>query len=128
MKIAVTGATGQLGRLVVNNLLEKITSNDIIAVVRNREKAGPLADLGVEVRVAAYDDRSALEAAFAGVEKVLLISSSEVGKRIAQHKNVIDAARTAAVKHMIYTSAPRATTTSLILAPEHKATEENLQQ
>lgn len=128
MKIAVTGATGQLGRLVVNNLLEKIPSNDIIAVVRNLEKAGSLIDLGVEVRTASYDDRRALEAALAGVDKVLLVSSSEVGKRIEQHKNVIDAAGTAAVKHMVYTSAPRATTTSLILAPEHKATEENLQQ
>lgn len=128
MKIAVTGATGQLGRLVINNLLGKTAPSEIIAVVRNTEKAGAIADRGVEVRVAAYDDLPALEAAFTGIDKVLLISSSEVGKRIAQHKNVIDAAGKNAVKHMVYTSAPRATTTSLILAPEHKATEENLLQ
>lgn len=128
MKIAVTGATGQLGRLVVDKLLENAPTDSIIAVVRNEEKARPLTDRGVEVRVAAYGDRPALEGAFSGVDKVLLISSSEVGQRIEQHKNVIDAAKAAGVKHLVYTSAPRATSTSLILAPEHKATEENIQQ
>lgn len=128
MKIAVTGATGHLGRLVVDNLLEQTPSINVIAVVRDDEKARPLAERGAEVRVAAYGNRPALEAAFTGVDKVLLVSSSEVGQRIEQHKNVIDAARTAGVKHIVYTSAPRAATTSLILAPEHKATEENILQ
>lgn len=128
MKIAVTGATGQLGRLVVDKLLENAPSDEIIAVVRNKEKARPIADRGVEVRVAVYSDRPALEAAFSGADKVLLISSSEVGQRIEQHKNVIDAAGKSGVKHLVYTSAPRAATTSLILAPEHKATEENILQ
>ena len=128
MKIAVTGATGQLGRLVIDKLLEHTASDKIIAVVRNEEMARPLADRGVEVRLAGYGDRSALEAAFSGVDKVLLISSSEVGQRIEQHGNVIEAAKAAGVKHIVYTSAPRATTTSLILAPEHKATEENILQ
>lgn len=128
MKIAVTGATGQLGQLVVNKLLEKGASVEVIAVVRNEEKARPLADRGAKVRVATYNDPPALEAAFTGVEKVLLISSNEVGQRIEQHKNVIDAAKAAGVKHIVYTSAPKATTTSLILAPEHKATEEYILQ
>jgi NAD(P)H dehydrogenase (quinone) len=128
MKIAVTGATGQLGQLVVNNLLEHGSSTQVIAVVRDAEKARPIAERGAEVRVASYGDPSALEAAFSGVDKVLLVSSNEVGQRIEQHKNVINACKAAGVKHLAYTSAPRATTTSLILAPEHKATEENILQ
>jgi NAD(P)H dehydrogenase (quinone) len=129
MNIAVTGATGQLGQLVINGLLEKGgTSNKIIAVVRDEKKAKPLAKRGVEVRVAHYGDPAALKNAFAGVDRLLLISSSEVGQRIEQHKNVIDAAKAAGVKRIAYTSAPKATTTSLVVAPEHKATEENILQ
>lgn len=128
MKIAVTGATGQLGQLVVNGLLEKSTSIKIIAVVRDEKKALPLVKRGAEVRVAHYGDPAALKAAFSGVDRLLLISSSEVGQRIEQHKNVINAAKAAGVKHIVYTSAPRATTTTLIIAPEHKATEENILQ
>ena len=128
MKIAVTGATGQLGKLVINGLLEKGDCVEIIAVVRDSKKALLLAERGAEIRVAAYGDPAALQSAFAGVDKVLLISSSEVGKRIEQHKNVIDAAKAAGVRYIVYTSAPRAATTALILAPEHKATEENIQR
>ena len=128
MNIAVTGATGQLGHLVVNGLLEKGPSNKVIAVARDEKKAQPLAKRGVEVRVAHYGDPAALKDAFAGVDRLLLISSSEVGQRIGQHKNVIDAAKAAGVKHIVYTSAPRATTTALVIAPEHKATEENILQ
>jgi NAD(P)H dehydrogenase (quinone) len=128
MKIAVTGATGNLGHLVVNGLLERLPSRDVIAVVRDGEKAAGLAQQGAVVRVAAYGDPGALKKAFAGAEKVLLISSSEVGQRVAQHRNVIEAAKVAGVKHIVYTSAPRATTTDLIVAPEHKATEEFIYQ
>ncbi len=128
MKIAITGATGQLGQLVVNGLLEKGTSIKVIAVVRDEKKALPLAKHGAEIRVAGYGDPAALKAAFSGVDKLLLISSSELGQRIEQHKNVINAAKAAGVKHIVYTSAPRATTTTLIVAPEHKATEENILQ
>jgi NAD(P)H dehydrogenase (quinone) len=128
MKIAVTGATGYLGHLVVNGLLERLPSQDVIAVARDGEKAAGLAQQGAVVRVAAYGDPDALKKAFAGVEKVLLISSSEVGQRFAQHRNVIEAAKVAGVKHIVYTSAPRATTTDLIVAPEHKATEEFIYQ
>ena len=126
MKIGVTGATGHLGRLVIQGLLERQPANDIIAIVRNEAKAADLAKAGVQVRVANYDDPASLQKALAGVEKLLLISSSEVGRRFPQHKNVIDAAKFAGVKHLVYTSAPKATTSALLLAPEHKATEEYL--
>jgi NAD(P)H dehydrogenase (quinone) len=126
MKIGVTGATGQLGRLVMNNLLEKCPAAELVAVVRDSAKADDLTRKGVEVRVANYEDPASLQAAFKGLDKLLLISSSEVGKRAPQHKNVIDAAKVAGVKHLVYTSAPKATTSSLVLAPEHKATEEYL--
>ncbi len=126
MKIGVTGATGQLGRLVVEQLLKRCQPQDLVAIVRDPAKAADLAEQGMTVRVAPYDDRAALEAALAGVDKLLLISSNEVGRRVPQHQNVIDAAKAAGVKHVVYTSAPKATTSSLVLAPEHKATEEYL--
>jgi len=128
MKIAVTGATGNLGYHVVNGLLEKLPSQDVIAVVRDGAKASGLAQQGAVVRVAAYGDPDALKKAFAGADKVLLVSSSEVGQRFRQHQNVIEAAHAAGVQHIVYTSAPKATTTALIVAPEHKATEEFIYQ
>lgn len=128
MKIAVTGATGQLGQLVVKGLLKEDEDSRIIAVVRDVEKAASLAKDGAEIRVADYGDPAALQAAFTGVDKLLLISSSEVGQRAKQHGNVIDAAKAAGVPYIVYTSAPKATTSELILAPEHKATEEYIQQ
>ncbi len=126
MKITVTGATGHLGRLVIDGLLAKLPAQDVVAIVRDPAKAADLAAQGVEVRVAAYDDMRALNAALKGVDKLLLVSGSEVGRRIQQHRNVIDAAKAAGIRHIVYTSAPQATTTALILAPEHKATEEYL--
>ncbi|RLP68441.1 SDR family oxidoreductase [Mycetocola reblochoni] len=126
MTIAVTGATGHLGRHVIDTLLTTQAPADIVAIVRNPDKAAPLAELGVQVRVAPYTDTTALGEALAGVDRLLLISSSEVGQRFAQHKNVIDAAAAAGVRQIAYTSVLNATTTPLILAPEHKATEEYL--
>jgi NAD(P)H dehydrogenase (quinone) len=123
MKIGVTGASGQLGRLVVQQLLKRCPATDLVAIVRDPAKAQDVAALGVEIRVASYDDNPSLATAVAGLDKLLLISSSELGRRFAQHKNVIDAAKAAGVKQLVYTSAPKATTSSLILAPEHKATE-----
>jgi NAD(P)H dehydrogenase (quinone) len=111
---------------VVQRLLETCRPEDIVAIVRDPGKAADLADAGVNVRKADYGDRPSLDAALAGVDKLLLVSSNEVGKRFPQHKNVIDAAKAAGVKHVVYTSAPKATTSALILAPEHKATEEYL--
>ncbi len=126
MKIGVTGASGQLGRLVIQRLLESCAATDIVAIVRDPAKAADLAAAGVEIRVADYDDRASLDAAVVGLDRLLLVSSNEVGRRVPQHINVIEAAKAAGVKHVIYTSAPKATTSSLILAPEHKATEEYL--
>jgi NAD(P)H dehydrogenase (quinone) len=125
--IVVTGATGHLGKLVVEGLLEKLPADQVAAAVRSPEKAADLAERGVEVRRADYTDPDSLVTAFKGADKVLLVSSSEVGQRVAQHQAVIEAAEQAGVGHLVYTSAPQATTTALVLAPEHKATEELIQ-
>ncbi|OZE85849.1 NAD(P)-dependent oxidoreductase [Rhodococcus sp. 15-649-2-2] len=127
MTTAVTGATGNLGGLVVDALITRgVAAGDIVAVVRNADKAAQLAERGVVIRVADYSDTAALTSAFAGVDKVLLISGSEVGQRIAQHNNVIDAAEAAGVSLIAYTSLLAAGTSGVSLAPEHKATEERL--
>jgi NAD(P)H dehydrogenase (quinone) len=120
LKIAVTGATGQLGRLVIGKLKHRVGSEDIIALARTPEKA---ADLGVTVREADYNRAETLVQALAGVDTLLLISSSEVGQRTVQHKNVIDAAKTAGVKRIAYTSLLHADTTPLGIGEEHRATE-----
>lgn len=120
MKIAITGATGHLGRLVVNKLKEKVSSDNIIALVRSVQKA---ADLGVEAREADYNNPEALNQALNGVDTLLLISGSEVGKRVAQHKNVIEAAKKAGVKWIVYTSALRADVSTLSIADDHRVTE-----
>lgn len=122
--IVVTGATGQLGRLVVEGLLERLPAGKIAAAVRSPEKAGWAVEQGVDVRKADYDEPDTLSSAFEGADKVLLVSGSEVGKRVAQHKAVVEAARKTGVTHLVYTSAPRADTSPLVLAPDHKATEE----
>lgn len=121
--IAITGATGQLGRLVIQNLLNTVPASQIVAAVRNPAKAAELAALGVQVRQADYAQPATLEAAFQGVTKLLLISSSEVGQRAAQHAAVIAAAQKAGVKLLAYTSILHADTSPLGLAVEHKATE-----
>ncbi len=122
--IAITGATGYLGREVVRLLLERVATPEVIAVVRSAGKAQDLAALGVSVREADYSKPETLTAAFAGSEKVLLISSSEVGHRIPQHKAVVDAAKKAGAKLLVYTSILSADISPLVLAKEHKATEE----
>ena len=122
--IAITGATGQLGRLVVNSLLKAGTpSASIIAAVRNPAKATDLVAQGIQVRPADYNDTASLEKAFAGVDRVLLISSSEVGQRTAQHRAVIDAATRQHVKLLVYTSLLHADVSPLNLAGEHRETE-----
>ncbi|ATB29688.1 SDR family oxidoreductase [Melittangium boletus] len=122
--ILVTGATGHLGRLVVEGLLEKLPAQKIAVAVRDPEKAQALAARGVQVRRADYSQPDTLSAAFQGVEKLLLISSSEVGQRVAQHRAVVEAARKVGVRLLAYTSILRADTSSLALAAEHKATEQ----
>jgi NAD(P)H dehydrogenase (quinone) len=121
--IAVTGATGQLGRLVIADLLKVAPQARLIAIVRNPAAATDLADRGVELRTANYDDPASLKTALTGVDKVLLISSSEIGKRVAQHRNVIDAAKAAGVKVIAYTSILHADTSPMELAKEHRETE-----
>ena len=126
MTIAVTAATGQLGTLVVDALLERTTPDQIVAIARDAAKAEPLAAKGVEVRIASYDDPAALKDALAGVDQVLLISGNEFGKRTQQHRNVIDAAIVNDVSRLVYTSAPQVDTSTLPVAPEHLATEDYL--
>ncbi|MBM7112626.1 SDR family oxidoreductase [Archangium primigenium] len=121
--ILVTGATGQLGRLVVEGLLEKVPAGQVAVAVRSPDKASAWAARGVQVRQADYGQPESLAAAFQGVDKVLLISSSEVGQRVAQHRAVVEAARRAGVRLIAYTSILRADTSPLALAAEHKATE-----
>jgi len=121
--IAITGATGQLGRLVIDALLKKVPASEIIAAVRSPEKAADLQALGVTLRAADYGKPETLHSAFAGVDKLLLISSSEVGQREAQHKAVIEAAKAAGVGFIAYTSLLHADTSPLGLGVEHRATE-----
>lgn len=120
MKIGVTGATGQLGRLVVESLKSKVSAETIVALVRNPEKA---ADLGIEARAFDYTQAENLVASLRGIDKLLLISGNEVGQRLPQHLAVIDAAKQAGVKQLFYTSILHADSSPLGLATEHLATE-----
>ncbi|MCI2811105.1 SDR family oxidoreductase [Eoetvoesiella caeni] len=120
MTIAITGASGQLGRLVIERLRAKVPASDIVALVRTSSKA---ADLGVQVREADYTRPDTLDKALAGVDTLLMISGSEVGQRVAQHRNVIEAAKKAGVKRVVYTSLLHAESSTLGLAPEHVETE-----
>lgn len=124
--IAITGATGQLGALAVEALLKTVPAHDIVAIVRNPAKAESLTQQGVVVRQGDYNDEAALTAALAGVDKLLLVSSSEVGQRTAQHRNVINAARAAGVKFIAYTSLLHADKSPLGLHVEHVETEKLL--
>ncbi len=123
MKIGITGASGKLGNWAVNKLKNRVANEDIVALVRTPEK---VASLGVEARVFNYDKTENLAASLKGVEKLLLISGNEIGKRFEQHSAVINAAKEAGVKHIVYTSLLKADNTSIALAPEHLQTEEAL--
>ncbi|MFA6400351.1 MAG: SDR family oxidoreductase [Salinivirgaceae bacterium] len=125
MKIGVTGATGQLGRLVVENLKKKVATETIVALVRKPEKATVL---GVEARAFDYTQKENLVASLQGIDKLLLISGNEIGQRLPQHKAVIAAARQAGIKHIIYTSILHADSSPLSLAVEHLGTEVSLKE
>ncbi len=120
MTTAITGATGQLGRLVVDRLKSKLPAQEIVALVRSPEKA---TDLGILTRAFDYSKPETLGAALSGVDTLLLISSSEVGQRATQHRNVIEAAKTVGVQRIVYTSLLHADVSPLNLADEHRATE-----
>ncbi|MFJ3618858.1 SDR family oxidoreductase [Streptomyces iakyrus] len=125
MSIVVTGATGHLGRHVVEQLLEKVPAEQITAVVRNAEKAADFADRGVKIALADYNDPASYDNLFSAGDKVLLISGNEFDKgRVQQHKVVIDAAEAAGVALLAYTSAPGTLTAAL--ADDHRGTEEIL--
>ena len=123
MTIAITGATGQLGRLVVEKLKTRTTPSNLVALVRSPAKA---ADLGIAARAADYARPETLASALVQVDTLLLISSSEIGQRAQQHRNVIEAAQKAGVKRIVYTSLLHADTSVLNLAQEHIATEQML--
>ena len=124
--IAITGATGQLGHLVLQNLLKTTAASQIVAIVRNPAKAEALSQQGIVVRQPHYTDEAAFTAALQGVDKLLLISSSEVGQRTPQHRNVIHAAKAAGVKFIAYTSLLHADKSPLGLHVEHVETEKML--
>lgn len=127
MKIAITGATGQLGQLVLQFLLKETAAENIIALVRSPEKAASLQAQGIELRHFDYDQPDTLVPALQGVDKLLLISANEIGRRTPQHKAVIDAAVKAKVPYLAYTSLLRADTSPLGLSQEHRETESLIQ-
>lgn len=139
MTIAVTGATGALGTLVIDGLLQRaaasqqapagsqqVPADSIVAIARSSDKAQRLRDLGVGVRIADYDDPTTLRSALVGVQKLLLISSNALQGRLTQHKAVVDAAVEAGVQHIVYTSILHAHATSNPLAPDHERTEDHI--
>jgi len=124
MSIVVTGATGQLGRLAVESLLDRgIPARQVVATGRDTSKLADFEARGVDVRRMEFDDLASIKAAFTDANKVLFISGSEVGQRVEQHRNVVDAAVSAEVELLAYTSIPNADNTRLLLAAEHRATE-----
>lgn len=127
MKIAITGATGQLGQLVIQALLKRVSADQIVALVRNESKATALSEQGVELRHFDYDAPESLAPALQGIDKLLLISANEVGRRTPQHKAVIEAAQFAKVPYIAYTSLLRADSSPLDLAQEHRETEALIQ-
>ena len=124
MSIVVTGATGQLGRLVIDELLARVPATEVVAVVRDADKASDIAARGVGLRIADYSDAGSLANAFQAGETVLLISGSEVGQRIPQHTAVVDAAKNAGVARIAYTGVLGGPAADFTLADDHKATEQ----
>lgn len=127
MKIAITGATGQLGNLVIEQLLQLTAAQNIVALVRNVDKAKHLKTQGIELREFDYDRPETLVPALLGIDKLLLISANEIGRRTPQHQAVINAAKVAGVTYLAYTSLLRADTSPLDLAQEHRETEKLIQ-
>ena len=125
MKIGITGATGQLGKLVVEHLKENAGTDNLVGLIRNPSKAG---ETGIETRFFDYDKPEGLTEQLKGIDRLLLISASEIGQRVRQHKNVIEAAKKSGVKWIVYTSLLHAGSTTLNLAGEHMDTEQLLKE
>jgi NAD(P)H dehydrogenase (quinone) len=123
-KIVITGATGHLGRLVIEQLLQRVSASQIAVAVRNVGKAAEFSERGIDVRQADYEKPETLRTAFDGATKVLMISANEVGKRLEQHRNVIDAVKASGARLLVYTSILNADRSGIGLAKEHFATEE----
>lgn len=129
MSIIVTGATGHLGRLTVEALLQRgVPAHGIVATGRHTDKIKDMAERGVVTRTADFDDPAGLRQAFDGADRILLVSSSENGRRVPQHRAVIDAATTVGVELLVYTSMVRASSSTMLLAPEHAETEALLRE
>ncbi len=126
-KLLVTGASGHLGRLVLKALIKNKAAN-IIATSRNIEKISEFAKDGVEIRPADFNDQKSLVTAFRGADRLLLISTDAIGARIEQHKNAISAAKEAGVKHIIYTSWPKAETSKALVSEDHLQTEKLIKE
>lgn len=129
--ILITGATGQLGGIVVENVLKKIPANQVAVLVRDENKAADLKAKGLESRVGSYHDAASLAAAMSGIDKVLLISSNDFNDRLGQHKNVIDAAKNAGVKHILYTGVTMKNINASPLKPllaDHYQTEDYIKE
>lgn len=126
--IAVTGASGHLGKLVIQSLLKKTKSSEIVAIVRDPSKVDDLKSLGVTIRKGDYDKPETWSDALKGVKKLLLISANVVGSRVKQHKTVINAAKEAKVEILAYTSILRADSSKLLLAQEHVETENAIKE
>ncbi|MEE3625382.1 SDR family oxidoreductase [Nitrospirillum sp. BR 11752] len=119
----VTGASGQLGQLAVGHLATIVDPSEIIALVRSDAAEAAYAAQGIATRRGDYDDRASLVAAFSGVDRLLFISSSAIGRRVAQHENVVEAAKTAGVGFIAYTSLVGAAAKAMVIGQEHVATE-----
>ena len=126
--IAITGASGELGRLVIKCLLKRISADQITGLIRDPSKAQGLVNLGVALRHADYNEPGTFAKALKGVDTLLLISSNETGVRTTQHRTVIDAAKASGIKLIAYTSVLHADVSSLGLAADHRDTEEALRE